>query len=129
MPEGQRICPHCGDPLRRLGTDITRRLRYIPGHFEEDEYQLASYACGRCKEGVMTAPAPPQVLPRSAADASVLAQVVVSTFADHTPLHRQHRIYARSGVDIPVSTLSDWIAPLSKRKSNGSLSRAASYWA
>ena len=110
VPEDQRACPHCGDPLRRLGTDITRRLRYVPGHFEEDEYHLASYACGRCKEGVTTAPAPPQVLPRSAADASVLAQVVVSKFADHTPLHRQHRIYTRSGVDIPVSTLSDWTA-------------------
>ena len=110
VPEGQRACPHCGDPLSRLGTDSTRRLRYVPGHFEEDEYHLATYACGRCKEGVTTAPAPPQVLPRSAADASVLAQVVVSKFADHTPLHRQHRIYARSGVDLPVSTLSDWTA-------------------
>jgi transposase len=110
VSEGARICAHCGGPLNRLGTDITRRLQYVPGHFETHEYHLATYACGRCKEGVTTAPGPPQVLPRSAADASVLAQVVVSKFADHTPLHRQHRIYARSGVDIPVSTLSDWLA-------------------
>ena len=110
VPEGERNCSQCGGTLRRLGTDITRRLHYVPGHFEPHEYHLATYACGRCKEGVTTAPAPPQVLPRSAADASVLAQVVVSKFADHTPLHRQHRIYARSGVDIPVSTLSDWTA-------------------
>jgi len=110
VPESERICAHCGRPLSRLGTDITRRLQYVPGHFETHEYHLATYACGRCKESVTTAPAPPQVLPRSAADASVLAQVVVSKFADHTPLHRQHRIYARSGVDIPVSTLSDWMA-------------------
>lgn len=26
------------------------------------------------------------------------------------PLHRLHRFYARSGADIPVSTLSDWTA-------------------
>jgi transposase len=110
VPDGDRTCAHCGRTLTRLGTDITRRLCYVPGHFEEHEYHLATYACGRCKEGVTTAPAPPQVLPRSAADASVLAQVVVSKYADHTPLHRQHRIYARSGVDISVSTLSDWTA-------------------
>ena len=110
VPEGARSCPQCGGVLSRLGTDVTRRLCYVPGHFEEHEYHLATYACGRCKEGVATAPAPPQVLPRSAADASVLAQIVVSKFADHTPLHRQHRIYARTGVDIPVSTLSDWTA-------------------
>ena len=36
--------------------------------------------------------------------------MVVSKFADHMPLHRLHGIYARSGVDIPTSTLSDWIA-------------------
>jgi transposase len=36
--------------------------------------------------------------------------VVVSKFADHTPLHRLHRIYARSGAEIPVSTLADWVA-------------------
>jgi transposase len=110
VPDHERVCSHCGRTLSRLGTDITRRLQYVPGHFATHEYHLATYACGRCKEGVTTAPAPPQVLPRSAADASVLAQVVVSKFADHTPLHRQHRIYARSGVDIPVSTLSDWLA-------------------
>jgi hypothetical protein len=36
--------------------------------------------------------------------------VAVSKYADHTPLHRQNRIYARSGAQIPVSTLSDWMA-------------------
>jgi hypothetical protein len=59
---------------------------------------------------VTTAPAPAQVLDRSAADASLLAHVVVSKYADHVPLHRASRIYARSGVDIPVSTLCDWTA-------------------
>jgi hypothetical protein len=59
---------------------------------------------------VTTAPAPPQVLKRSAADASLLADVVGSKYADHTPLHRLNRIYSRSGVVIPVSTLADWIA-------------------
>lgn len=57
-----------------------------------------------------TAPAPPQVLARSAAGASLLAHVVVSKYADHTPLHRLSRIDARSGAAIPVSTLSDWAA-------------------
>ena len=28
---------------------------------------------------------------------------------DHCPLHRLHRIYLRSGVNIPVSTMSDWM--------------------
>jgi transposase len=52
---------------------------------------------------------------RSVADASVLAHVVVSKYADHTPLHRLRRIYGRSGVDLAVSTLADWVAGTAER--------------
>jgi len=110
VPEDQRNCPRCGRPLKPMGEDITRRLEYVPGRFVEHEYRLQKYGCGACKEGVTTAPAPPQVLRRCAADASLLAHLVVDKYGDHTPLHRKHRIYARDGVHIPVSTLSDWIA-------------------
>lgn len=110
VPEAERACTDCGKPMKRIGEDVTRRLEYVPAHFVEHEHHLDKYACGSCKEGVLTAPAPAQVLDRSAVDASLLAHVVVSKFADHTPLHRLSRIYARSGADIPVSTLCDWTA-------------------
>jgi transposase len=110
VPGADRICSTCHGMMQRIGVDVTRRLEYVPGHFVEHESHREKWACGRCKDAVITAPAPPQVLSRSAADASLLAHVVVSKFADHTPLHRLHRIYARSGADIPVSTLADWVA-------------------
>jgi len=110
VPAGDQICPICQTIMDDIGVDVTRRLRYVPGYFVEEESHRHKRACRRCKERVVTAPAPPQVLPRCAADASLLAHVVVSKFADHTPLHRLHRIYARSGADIPVSTLADWVA-------------------
>jgi transposase len=110
VPPAERTCTDCGRALTRIGEDITRRLEYVPAHFVEHEYHLDKYACGRCKDGVTTAPGPPQVLERSAADASLLAHLVVSKFADHTPLHRLSRIYARSGAELPVSTLADWTA-------------------
>ncbi len=110
VPVADRTCVTCHDLMDRIGVDVTRRLEYVPGHVVEHESHREKWACRRCKDVVMTAPAPPQVLSRSAAGASVLAHVVVSKFADHTPLHRLHRIYARSGADIPVSTLADWVA-------------------
>lgn len=110
VPLADQICPTCQQQMAAIGVDVTRRLRWVPGHFVEDESHRAKWACRRCKETVVTAPAPPQVLSRSAADASLLAHVIVSKFTDHTPLHRLHRIYARSGADIPVSTLADWVA-------------------
>ena len=124
VPEAQRWCARCEVSKQRIGEDVTRRLVYVPGHFVEDEHHLDKYACPKCREGVTTAEAPPQVIERSAADASLLAHVSVSKYVDHTPLHRLHRIYARSGVDIPVSTLSDWtgavadlLAPLADKLS------------
>jgi hypothetical protein len=82
----------------------------VAAHFVEHEYHRVKYARGTCKDGVTTAPAPPQGLERSAASASLLAHVVVSQYADHTPLHQLSRIDARSGAAIPVSTLADWTA-------------------
>jgi len=110
-----RACPTCGRVMRRIGADQTQRLEYIPGHFVTHVYALEKLACGRCKTGVMTAEAPLTIVERSAAGASVLAQVVVSKFADHLPLTRQQRIYDQNGVTIAVSTLADWVAGAADR--------------
>jgi transposase len=110
VPEAERICPRCGHQEKPIGKDIRRRLEYIPGRFIEHEHELGKYACGKCREGVRTAEGPRPVFERSRADASLLAHVVVSKYVDHVPLHRLRRIYARSGVAIAVSTMSDWVA-------------------
>jgi transposase len=110
VPQAERTCTECGREKKLIGEDLTRRLEFVPAHFVEHEYHREKYACGSCKEGVATAPAPEQVFERSAATASLLAHIVVSKYVDHTPLHRLHRIYDRCGAEIPVSTLSDWTA-------------------
>jgi len=111
----ERICSRCGQQKRKIGEDLSRVLEYVPGHFVEHEYHLEKWACGSCKRGVTTAPGPAKVIGRSAADASLLAHVVVSKHADHCPLHRLHRVYERSGVQVPVSTLSDWVGEVAGR--------------
>lgn len=110
VPEAERICPRCGGLQEQIGKDIRGRLEYIPGRFIEHEHELAKYACGKCREGVRTAAGPTPVLERSRADASLLAHVVVSKYVDHVPLHRLRGIYARSGVAMAVSTMSDWVS-------------------
>lgn len=115
VPPEAHICDRCGGEKTKIGEDTSRVLEYVPGHFVEHEYHLDKWACGTCKVGVTTAPTPDRVLSRSAADASVLAHVVVSKYVDHMPLHRLSRSYERSGVRIPVSTLSDWVAGVAER--------------
>src|SRR5437016_14649055 len=105
------MCTQCG--VARSGSARMLRGRssvYVPGHFIEHEHHRNEYACGKCKDGVTTVPGPDKVIDRSPTDVSVLAHVVVSKIVDHCPLHRLHRIYERSGVDIPVSTMSEGMA-------------------
>jgi transposase len=110
VPAEARRCGTCGAEQRAIGHDLAHRLEFVPAHFIEHEYHVAKYACPRCKEGVTTAPGPVRVLERSAADASLFADIVVSKYVDHCPLHRLHRIYDRTGVGLPVSTMADWVA-------------------
>jgi transposase len=115
VPEAERICPRCGRQMQCIGEDVTHRLEWVPGHFVDHAYHREKRACGYCKDAVTTAPAPEQVLERSAATPSLLAHVVVSKYADHTPLSRLRRIYERCGAEIPVSTLADWTAGVGER--------------
>ena len=115
VPLEERPCRRCGRERRKIGEDVSRVLEYVPGHFREHEYRREKLACGRCKRGVTTARGPEKLTPKSAADVSVVAHVVVSKYCDHTPLHRLHGIFERSGVTIPVSTLADWTAEVADR--------------
>lgn len=110
VADSERCCSRCGKQKGCLSEDVTRILEYQPARFIEHLYHRENLACGKCKDEVTTAVAPKRILPRSDAGASLLAHLVVSKYADHCPLHRLHRIFGRAGVDLPVSTMSDWIA-------------------
>jgi hypothetical protein len=58
---------------------------------------------------VKTADKPAQPIEKSTAGASVLAQVIVSKFSDHLPLHRQEKIFERHGVNISRKTMGGWL--------------------
>ncbi|ECF2367215.1 hypothetical protein E1890_21515 [Salmonella enterica subsp. enterica serovar Mountpleasant] len=44
---------------------------------------------------------PAHILPKSAVEPSVIAQVVINKYCDHAPLYRQNNIFARADVDLP----------------------------
>lgn len=60
------------------------------------------------------AAAPSRPIARGVAGPALLAHVMVGKFCDHLPLHRQGRIYARSGVELDRSTLADGVAQAGK---------------
>jgi len=97
------------DSVERIGEEISETLEYTPAKLIVIEHARAKYACRKDGEStVRTAFAQPSPLPKSNAGAGLLAQVLVSTFADHLPLNRQESIFKRHGVDLPRSTLCEW---------------------
>lgn len=66
------------------------------------------------EQNVIVASKPPQPIPGSEAGPGLLAQVLVSKYGDHRPLHRQERIFARHGVRFSRQTMCDWCAGCAK---------------
>lgn len=109
LPPEDRRCVSCDLEMTLIRTEVSELLRLKPAYFEVEEHHRFLYGCPHCKEGVKTAPGPAKLIEKGLAAPSLLAHVVHSKFEDHTPLHRLSRIYARSGADLSVSTLSDWV--------------------
>ncbi len=66
------------------------------------------HACRRC-DRIVQAPAPSRPIERGIAGPGLLARVLTSKYAEHTPLYRQSEIYARQGVVLSRSVLSGWV--------------------
>jgi len=102
-------CSACGGRLRRIGADVSEQLEYVPAHFKVIRHVRPKLACTKCQT-IFQADAPSRPIARGVAAPALLAHVMVGKFCDHLPLHRQSRIYARSGVELDRSTLAGWVA-------------------
>jgi len=109
LDEAEKRCG-CGTDKQVIGEAVSEKLNYVPAIVEVVQTVRPKYSCPRCHEGVSLAAAPPQAVDKSMAAEGLLAHVVVSKYADHLPLYRQERIFARHGLDLPRSTLVGFVA-------------------
>src|SRR5947209_13821029 len=106
LAEAEKHCAGCGKDLRLIAEETSERYEYIPASLKVIEDVRLKYGCD-CT--VKTADKPPQPIEKSTAGASLLAQVIVSKYADHQPLHRQEKIFERHGVEISRKTMGGWL--------------------
>ena len=110
--EDECQCDCCGGRRISIGSpEITERYDYEPASVTVVETIRHRVHCPRCQDGTVIAPLPPAPIEgaRGRAEAGLLAQIVVSKFNDHLPLHRQEEIFAREGVHLSRSTLCDYV--------------------
>lgn len=106
LAEAEKHCHCCGKDLRLIAEETSERYEFIPAVMKVIEDVRLKYACD-CT--IKAADKPAQPIEKSTAGASVLAQVIVSKFEDHLPLHRQEKIFERHGVEISRKTMGGWL--------------------
>ena len=90
-----------------VGEKVTHRLAQEPGSYKVIRY-VRPVIKRRDTGQLVSAPAPANVLERSAVDVSFLAGMLVDKFRYHLPLHRQHQRLVDCGIRVSRRSLTNW---------------------
>ena len=95
--------------MKKIGEEITETLDYVPGKLRVNKYVRPKYARPQ-GEGVVIGELPSRLIEKGIAEASVIAYLLTSKYVDHLPLYRQIQMFKRLGMQLPPSTVSDWVS-------------------
>jgi transposase len=114
----ERLCS-CGNEMGYIGAQVSEELDYVPAKLEVIQHRCMKYICEGCakeKENdetiqvtSKTAKKPAQLIEKSIASPTLLANIAVSKFCDHLPLYRQESIFKRLSIDLSRQTMSVWM--------------------
>jgi transposase len=93
---------------KKIGEEVTEELEYEPGKLYVNRIVRPKYAKPG-NAGIITAPMIERPLPKAIAGAGLLSSIVIDKYVDHLPLYRQSERFKREGINIPYSTITDWV--------------------
>ena len=110
------------DDWTLIGYETAEQLAIIPRQHYVIVTKRAKYAPNNdnvpgAEQGIITAARPEQILPKSIAHASVIADVITAKFVDGLPLYRQEKMYQRDGIELSRQTMSGWVIQLEEKLS------------
>jgi len=91
-----------------IGEDITEVLDIIPAEVYVKRYIRRKYA-RKGGAGIIMGSLPERVIEKGIPSESILANIVIYKFVFGLPLHRQIKQFYRLGINLPASTVSDWM--------------------
>lgn len=103
------LCPCCAGAMHVIGEDRSERLDVIPMPYQVVVTRRPKYGCRACQSVVVQAPAPPRLIEGGLPTERMVANVLVTKYANHAPLYRQAQMLARQGIVIDRSTLASWV--------------------
>ena len=117
VPEAEKPCPCCGTLRVHMGDEVAEKLDFEPARLFVRQEIRRKYVCQKCEAAaaetgpqIVTAEKPLSPIEKGLAAPGLLAQIIVSKYADHQPLHRLERILERHDIQISRSTTCDWMA-------------------
>lgn len=109
VPDEERDCPHCGGARCTMGHARSLVVEYTPPKIDVIEYLREKIVCRRCEGEIGVAPPPAErVIDGALPGPQLLAALTINKTVDGLPLNRTQKIFARSGLDIPLQTLNRW---------------------
>jgi len=117
LPEENRDCPECGNPLHVMGHNTRKQLKIIPAKVVVEEHRQAVYSCRKCEKNateigdavIIKAPMPEPVIKNSLASPSAVAHIMAQKYVMYLPLYRQEQEWKRNGVYLSRQTMANWI--------------------
>jgi transposase len=98
---------------QKVGEEVIETLDYKPGELVVNRTVIPQYQCAvENKHGatrLVQADRPPRAIQRSIADPGLLTIIIIDKFIDALPLNRQLERFKRHGIQIPYSTIADWV--------------------
>jgi len=118
LPADQKLCTKCAvpHPLTRIGEETRECYRFEPPKISVEKHIRLTYVCEERHEAPITAAAPPVILPKSMASASLLAHVIKSKFDLGLPLYRVSQDLTRYRMDVGPGTLGTWVNTIGGEK-------------
>ena len=113
VSEEERHCS-CGGLKVVIRYETKELLHYQPACFEVIEQRREVVACPKgCEQGILTAKAPLQVLPKSQVTEEFLSFLVVSKLEDRQPLyHLEKQLEERYGINCSRQLMARWMIGL-----------------
>lgn len=115
LPADKRACPTCGGELAEWKgqSEDSEEITVVERQFLVKTIKRQKYRC-QCNAAVITAPAPPKLIPGGRYSPELVVDWAVAKYADHMPLERQVAAMARVGLELCSQTMFDQLWALSR---------------
>ncbi len=99
-------CSKCGHEMNawRNQFEEAEEITVVQRRYELVKHKRQKYRC-TCNANVLTAPAPPRLIPGGRYSLEFAIEVAVDKYADHLPLERQVRRMRREALDVTTTVL------------------------